>query len=249
MHRVCNEYAEQYVLECAAVRGGTSDPISDSKCRGRGFGASVQRVKVSKAATTSSGLLPDEDRMHGETLLIKLKVVKAKLLRGNELEALQGWRHLAHLGSSSFNCPQSAPFWRNDATIPDGDVLTHIIETVNVAVIEQYSKSRARVIQRYIDSRMKRIEASPGHLFREFREAAQAPLAVIKRREEWLPIFSKHTGNGVPPPCRDWCLAFCCDLVKHLFDSQGRRGGNAETAAYLGNTAFLSYMGWYSWVA
>ena len=157
------------------------------------------------------GVQPQEDRREIEKLVNLLQEMKHLMELGREGETTPLWKKVCRLGPGCIKNRAWNPLYK-----PDMEILKTIIQQVETVLHKVTWGDRDRQIRRWRNKKLELAKAGIGDLARHLRGVEQSKLTVLKKpngeitgsitemdellRENWLPIFAKHSYTGQPIP-------------------------------------------------
>ena len=202
--------AESYLVTKAAIESGQPEIIDDKRYYGRGR-TREKRTRVGRECENTDGVQPQEERRSMQKLVNLLQEIKHLIELGRNAEVTPLWKKACRLGPE---CIKKRAW--NPNYVPDIESLYTIIAEAKKVLHKVTWGDRERQIRSWRNRKLDLAKAGIGDLSRHFRGADQSRLTVLKKpngeitgriceidellRENWLPIFAKHSHGLQPTP-------------------------------------------------
>ena len=204
--------AERFLLETAVLQTGDESYLTDDRYRGRGLGAEVSKKTMGCPNQCESAHGLDSEKLGIAKLIDELEQAVGSEVVGRSM----AWKRACSLGTQFLRGGKFKDVWDVDH-VPTTFNLETLKDLAKITAQEIAVKDRTKLIRKYKEKRNAKVNDDIGALFREFRDAEEAPLSILKRtdgtmtgnisemdkllQEAWLPIFAKHDVTDEPEPC------------------------------------------------
>ena len=215
--------AEDYLVERAAVEACEPKVIGDKRYYGRGFASATQKVRIGRVTDKDLNMVPDEDRR----VLHKLLNLLRELPTSPRKDLL--WNKIRRVGTNVLTTRNFSKMWELPSP-PAGELIVKLTEDVALVLKKVVWGDRERLLQNWKKRKVEKGTDSFGDVARHFRDPDQTPLTILKTptgritgrvdemdqilRDNWLPIFAKHSDPvKCPPPSVDWFMTRYAEFI------------------------------------